>query len=84
MTTLHETAYPSLKPDPTARELAELYTPTEGERVLVAGIGKRPLPRMAALIHLKVFQRLLLRPHEVSTGGIFDPGVLKEAHHPLG
>lgn len=42
MTTLHETAYPSLKPDPTARELAELYTPTEGERVLVAGIGKRP------------------------------------------
>ncbi|WP_293602771.1 MULTISPECIES: DUF4158 domain-containing protein [unclassified Polaromonas] len=58
MTTLHETAYPSLKPDPTARELAELYTPTEGERVLVAGIGKRPLPRMAALIHLKVFQRL--------------------------
>jgi hypothetical protein len=27
---------------------------------------------------------LLLRPHEVSTGGIFDPGVLKEAHHPRG
>ncbi|MBI2747416.1 MAG: Tn3 family transposase [Burkholderiales bacterium] len=58
MTTLHETAYRSLKPDPTARELAELYTPTEDELVLVAGIGKRPLPRMAALIHLKVFQRL--------------------------
>lgn len=58
MTTLHETAYPSLKPDPTPRELAELYTPTEEEQVLVAGIGKRPLPRMAALIHLKVFQRL--------------------------
>ncbi len=58
MTTLHETAYRSLKPDPTTRELAELYTPTEDELVLVAGIGKRPLPRMAALIHLKVFQRL--------------------------
>ena len=27
---------------------------------------------------------LLLRPHEVSTCGIFDPGVLKVAHHPLG
>ena len=27
---------------------------------------------------------LLLRPYEVSTGGIFDPWVLKEAHHPLG
>ena len=58
MTTLHETAYPHLKPDLTERELAELYTPTEAERVLVAGVGKRPLPRVAALIHLKVFQRL--------------------------
>ena len=58
MTTLHETAYPHLKPDPTERELAELYTPTEEERVLVAGVGKRPLPRVAALVHLKVFQRL--------------------------
>lgn len=47
MTTLHETAYPHLKPDPTERELAELYTPTEEERVLVAGVGKRPLPRAA-------------------------------------
>lgn len=58
MTTLHETAYPSLKPDPTPRELAELYTPTEDEQRLAAGIGMRALPRMAALIHLKVFQRL--------------------------
>jgi hypothetical protein len=41
MTTLHETAYPHLKPDPTERELAELYTPTEEERVLVAGVAKR-------------------------------------------
>lgn len=58
MTTLHETAYPSLKPDPTPRELAELYTPTEEEQLLAAGVGKRALPRMAALIHLKIFQRL--------------------------
>lgn len=58
MTTLHETAYPHLKPDPTDRELAELYTPTEEERELVTALGKRPLPRVAALIHLKVFQRL--------------------------
>jgi hypothetical protein len=58
MTTLHETAYPHLRPDPSDRELAELYTPTEDERALVAGIGKRPLPRVAAFIHLKVFQRL--------------------------
>jgi hypothetical protein len=53
MTTLHETAYPSLKPDPTPRELAELYTPTEDEKLLAAGVGKRALPCMAALIHLK-------------------------------
>jgi len=52
MTTLHETAYPSLKPDPTPRELAELYTPTEDEKLLAAGVGKRALPCMAALIHL--------------------------------
>jgi hypothetical protein len=58
MTTLHEMAYPSLRPDPTPRELAELYTPTEDEQRLAADIGKRALLRMAALIHLKVFQRL--------------------------
>jgi len=27
---------------------------------------------------------ILLRPHEVSSGGIFDAGILKVAHHPLG
>ena len=58
MTTPNETAYPSLNPDPTPRELDELYTPTEEEKRLAAGIGKRALPRVAALIHLKVFQRL--------------------------
>lgn len=38
--------------------ILRLYTPTEDEQRLAAGIGKRALPRMAALIHLKVFQRL--------------------------
>ena len=27
---------------------------------------------------------LLLRPHEVSTCGVFDPGILEVAHYPLG
>lgn len=58
MTTLHETAYPQLKNDPSPRELTEVYTPTQEELVLVASIGKRPLPRVAALIQLKIFQRL--------------------------
>lgn len=84
MTTLHETAYPSLKSDPTPRELAELYTPTEDEQLLAAGIGKRALPRMAALIHLKVFQRLgyfislaevppVIREHIAQQAGVVRP-----------
>ena len=28
--------------------------------------------------------KLLLRPHEVSTCGVFDPGILEVAHYPLG
>jgi hypothetical protein len=40
----------------------------------------RPLPRLVLL----PLPELLLRPHEVSSGGIFDPGVLEIAHHPLG
>ena len=58
MTTLHETAYPQLKIDPTPRELTELYSPTLDEMVFVSSISKRPLPRIALLIHLKIFQRL--------------------------
>lgn len=45
MTTLHETAYPRLKPDPTAKELQEIYTPTEEERVCVAAIATGPATR---------------------------------------
>lgn len=58
MTTLHETAYPRLKPDPTAKELQEIYTPTEEERVCVAAIATGPATRLALLLHLKLFQRL--------------------------
>ena len=32
----------------------------------------------------RLHKTLLFRPHEVSSSRIFDPGVLKEAHHPLG
>src|SRR3546814_7422004 len=57
-TTLHETAYPRLKPDPTAKELQEIYTPTEAERLCVAAIATGPATRLALLLHLKLFQRL--------------------------
>jgi TnpA family transposase len=89
MTTLHETAYPSLRPDPTPRELAELYTPTEDEQRLAADIGKRALLRMAALIHLKVFQRLgyfipltevpqVIREHIALQAGVIRPPLATE------
>src|SRR3546814_8602030 len=58
MTTLHETAYPRLKPDPTAKELQEIYTPTEAERLCVAAIATGPATRLALLLPLKLFQRL--------------------------
>lgn len=59
--------------------------------VLVYTLGQRlektveeKLDAERQLAHGHQLIALLLRPHEVSTGGIFDPGVLKEAHHPLG
>ena len=58
MTTLHETAYPRLKSDPTAKELQEIYTPTEAELQCVRAITTGPATRLALLLHLKLFQRL--------------------------
>lgn len=58
MTTLHETAYPRLKPDPTAKELQDIYTPTVAELQCVRGITTGPATRLALLLHLKLFQRL--------------------------
>jgi hypothetical protein len=58
MTTLHETAYPRLKADPTPKELREVYTPTENELAFVFDAIQRPASRLAVLLHLKLFQRL--------------------------
>ena len=58
MTTLHETAYPRLKPDPTLKELQDIYTPTEAELAFVAATATRSTAQLAVLIHLKLFQRL--------------------------
>lgn len=84
MTSLHETAYPRLKPDPSPKELAEIYTPSGKELVFVSTLAKRPLARVAALMHLKLFQRLgyfihladvpeTIRDHIVSRTGIARP-----------
>ena len=58
MATLHETAYPRLKPDPTAKELDEIYTPSGGEVRLARSMATQPTTQLAVLIHLKMFQRL--------------------------
>ena len=58
MTTQHETAYPRLKPDPTAKELDEIYTPTDDERAFARRIADAPASRLAVLIKLKLCQRL--------------------------
>ena len=58
MATLHETAYPRLKPDPTAKELAEIYTPTEAGAVaigysLILGLCYREMTFSGFLTGLK-------------------------------
>ena len=58
MATLHETAYPRLKPDLTAKELDEIYTPLASELRLVRSISTQPTSQLPILIHLKLFQRL--------------------------
>ncbi|WP_125077094.1 Tn3 family transposase [Pseudoxanthomonas sp. SGT-18] len=58
MATLHETAYPRLKPDPSAKELAEIYTPTASELRFAKRIATQPVTQLAVLMHLKLFQRL--------------------------
>lgn len=89
MTTLHETAYPQLNIEPASRELSEIYTPTPDELDFVASIGKRLLPRAAALIHLKMFQRLgyfirlrevppLIREHILAHANLANPPAFAE------
>lgn len=84
MASLHETAYPRLKTDPSPKELAEIYTPTAAELTFVDGIAKRPLVRTATLLHLKLFQRLghfirlaevpaAIRDHIVAQAGLARP-----------
>ena len=50
MATLHETAYPRLKPDPTAKELEEIYTPTAAEIAFAKQLTTQPGPQLAVLI----------------------------------
>jgi TnpA family transposase len=80
MASLHESAYPRLKPDPTAKELHDVYTPSAEETAFAAENVQRPFARLAFIIQMKLFQRLgyfmplsevpqQIREHIVSTCG---------------
>ncbi len=47
MATLHETAYPRLKPDPTAKKLEEIYTPTAAEIAFAKQLTTQPGRQLA-------------------------------------
>ncbi|HYL71033.1 MAG TPA: DUF4158 domain-containing protein, partial [Candidatus Dormibacteraeota bacterium] len=57
MTAVHDTAYPRLKAEPTAKEL-EAYTPTDAEVAFARKIAASAVARLAVLIHLRVHRRL--------------------------
>lgn len=58
MASLHESAYPRLKSDPTAKELHDVYSPSAEELAFAAENVRRPLARLAFIIQMKLFQRL--------------------------
>ena len=58
MPSLHETAYPRLKHNPSRRDLAEIYTPTLEEFALAEAVTKEGATRLGFLVTLKTFQRL--------------------------
>jgi Domain of unknown function (DUF4158) len=53
-----DTAYPRLKPNPSAKELDEVYTPDLFEGTWVEQRTREPVPRVGLLVLLKTFQRL--------------------------
>ena len=57
MTAPHDTVYPRLKPDPSARELELHYTPSVDELAFVQGLSSQPSIRLAVMLHLKTLPR---------------------------
>jgi TnpA family transposase len=58
MTAIHETAYPRIRPNPTSKELLEIYTPDSEEMKFAASQARSSVSRLGFLILLKTFQRL--------------------------
>lgn len=58
MAEVHETAYPRLKHNPSHRDLAETYSPSEGELKLADSLARSEVAKLGFLLLLKTFQRL--------------------------
>lgn len=66
MSSIHETAYPQLKAEPTLQELETIYTPSAVEKTFVFAQYQRQQARAFLLIQLKLMQRLGYVPALVS------------------
>jgi DNA integrity scanning protein DisA with diadenylate cyclase activity len=55
---IQDTAYPRLKSNLSAKELAAIYTPTHEEQSLAKQVTKGRVAKLGFLILLKIFQRL--------------------------
>jgi len=58
MPSIHETAYPRIKSDPSPNDLVSVYTPTPEEEAFADAITRQPTAKLGLLIQMKVFQRL--------------------------
>lgn len=58
MTEQYETVFRELRPDPTDRELKELYTLTKKDLAFIDATAKRNTARLALAIHFKAFHYL--------------------------
>jgi hypothetical protein len=56
--TIHETAYPRLRGNPSPRELVDVYSPTKDEMGMADRVARSLTSRLGFLILLKTFQRL--------------------------
>jgi Domain of unknown function (DUF4158) len=62
VTALERTAYPRFKRRPSAKELAEVYTPTAEELAFVRTMARGASPTLTLTVLLKSFERLGYMP----------------------
>lgn len=58
MASVHETAYPRLKRNPSNQDLSAIYTPTKEEIDLAQHLTRSPQTQLGFLVLLKTYQRL--------------------------